>query len=60
MIDALASAVVEVLFEGDAASIARPVREATAFGGDAFHGNGVLERARHCSVQGIPLAQHST
>ena len=60
MIDALVSAVVEVLLEGDGASTARPVREATAFGGDALHGNGVLDRARHCSVQGIPLAQHST
>ena len=55
MIDALVSAVVEVLFEGDGASTARPVREATAFGGDAFHGNGafwnvpgiVLYRAFH-------------
>ena len=56
----MVSSVVEVLFEGDGASTARPVREATAFGGDAFRGNGVLERARDCSVQGIPLAQHST
>ena len=48
MIDALVSAVVE--------AAVRPVREATAFGG----GNGVLDRARNCSVQGIPLTQHST
>ena len=60
MIDALVSAVVEVLFEGDGASTARPVREATAFGGDVFNGNGVLERDRNRSVQGIPPAQHST
>ena len=60
MIDALVSAVVEGLFEGTGRLLFGLVREATAFGGDAFHGNGVLDRARNCSVQGFPLAPHST